>query len=137
MYPGELDNNCLRGDFGDELSRNIQDGVDFVLIGLDIVDKLYKEYNKPPATTTATATANSSNNNNIAPNANPIVRFSRATVNTGTTVVPVWQIRLYPVRYESCLYDKATMTGKESKKCYYKSVVTLRDLKKELDLDSR
>ena len=43
-HPGPIDNKCLIGPFGDELSRSIIENVDFVLLPDSAFNLLNKDY---------------------------------------------------------------------------------------------
>jgi len=96
LHPGKIDSTCLKGDFGDELRRDISCDVDFVLLPVDTVNKLFTHYKSPSK-----------------------VRFPRVTKNCGTEFQPKYYVKLYPTRVEISLYDTETKEITFSGKYYY------------------
>ena len=48
MYPGPIDNNGLRGRYGDEMKRNLVEGTDFVLLPGEVADILLSVFKGGP-----------------------------------------------------------------------------------------
>ena len=86
LKPGAIDNRSLKGDFGDELSRDISCDVDFVLLPQDTVSKMFKHYGSY---------------DQLAYDGEKTERYGRPTRNFGhTEFAPSNQVKLYPTRVE-------------------------------------
>jgi hypothetical protein len=108
LHPGPIDNQVLSGDYGDELSRKIQEGKDYVLLPSNITKKLFDHYNGGP-------------------------NFPRAVCDQGTQYNPILYVKLYPVRSEIYVCNAANIdpVGKPIV-IYYKECKTLSDIQTQI-----
>ncbi len=88
LYPGEIDNSSLKGAFGDELKRGLVDTQDYVLLPSDVVAPLVNHYKGGP-------------------------QFPRTVQNLGTVLRPLYQVVLYPVRFDIFYCDDKTPEPKD------------------------
>jgi hypothetical protein len=76
LHPGPLDNKCLLGNFGDELSRHVIEGNDFILLPENVSNVLEVSFPKCEN------------------------EFGRKVVNFGKVSLTNYQVELYPTRCE-------------------------------------
>jgi len=120
LHPGTIDNSHLKGNFGDEFSRTVVEGKDYILIPENVSINFIKKYGVAP-------------------------RFTRTCINIGTIDQPILQIKLYPLRIEvykcsrsepiSDIWDKTSYKSTSRIKPiikYYRNAKTMNDLRSNL-----
>lgn len=76
LHPGPIDNKCLLGNFGDELSRHVTEGKDFIIVPENVANCLEVSFPKCD------------------------FNFTRKAINFGSVTNPKYQVELYPTRCE-------------------------------------